>query len=157
MDSITEFYTRIYWENKSDSLKTPLGKTNLNKMDSAIKLLDTRTVALYAETVRLDEVKADKTQLDGMIVNWEFDEKTGIIKITRYDGAVSAINTTLNKLAVNFIYDAINEKLIITQTDGAEVEVDMSALITQYEFLDSDTITFSVDTNGKSIRNYKRR
>ena len=149
MDSIVEFYSRIYWENKSDSLKTPLGKTNLNHMDSAIKLLDTRTVALYAETVRLDEVKADKTQLDGMIVNWEFDEKTGIIKITRYDGAVSAINTTLNKLAVNFIYDAINEKLIITQTDGAEVEVDMSALITQYEFLDSDTITFSVDTNGK--------
>lgn len=149
MDSIIEFYSRIYWENKSDSLKTPLGKTNLNHMDSAIKLLDTRTVALYAEAVRLDEVKADKTQLDGMIVNWEFDEKTGIIKITRYDGAVSAINTTLNKLAVNFIYDAINEKLIITQTDGAEVEVDMSALITQYEFLDSDTITFSVDTNGK--------
>ncbi len=149
MDSIVEFYSRIYWENKSDSLKTPLGKNNLNKMDSAIKILDTRTVALYAEAVRLDEVKADKTQLDGMIVKWEFDQTTGIIKITRYDGAVSAINTTLNKLAVNFIYDAIGEKLIITQTDGTEVEVDMSALITQYEFLDTDTVSFSVDTNGK--------
>ena len=146
---MTEFYARIYWLNKSDSLTTPLGKTNLNKMDSAIKTLDGRTIELYTETVRLDTAKADKTQLKNMVTNWQIDDRTGIVTLTKYDGTKITINTALNQLAVNFEYDAIMQQLIITQTDGTQKIVDLSALITQYEFLDTDTITFSVDTSGK--------
>ena len=34
--AVIKVYTRINWLNKSESLTTPLGKTNLNKMDKAI-------------------------------------------------------------------------------------------------------------------------
>lgn len=146
---MTEFYTRIYWYNKSDNLTTPLGKTNLNKMDSAIKTLDGRTVELYTETVRLNTAKADKSQLNGMVTNWQVDNKTGIVTLTKYDGTKISINTALNQLAVNFEYNSATQQLIITQTDGTKKIVDMSALITQYEFLDSDTITFEVQSDGK--------
>lgn len=146
---MTEFYTRIYWYNKSNNLTTPLGKTNLNKMDSAIKTLDGRTVELYTETVRLNTAKADKSQLNGMVTNWQVDNKTGIVTLTKYDGTKISINTALNQLAVNFEYNSATQQLIITQTDGTKKIVDMSALITQYEFLDSDTITFEVQSDGK--------
>ncbi len=149
MTNMTEFYSRIYWLNKSDSLTTPLGKTNLNHMDSAIKTLDGRTVELYAEAVRLDTAKADKNQLKGMVTNWQIDDRTGIVTLTKYDGTKVSINTALNQLAVNFDYDAVNQQLVITQTDGTQKIVDMSALITQYEFLDTDTVSFFVDENGK--------
>lgn len=149
MTNMTEFYSRIYWLNKSDSLTTPLGKTNLNHMDSAIKTLDGRTVELYTEAVRLDTTKADKNQLKGMVTNWQIDDRTGIVTLTKYDGTKVSINTALNQLAVNFDYDAVNQQLVITQTDGTQKIVDMSALITQYEFLDTDTVSFFVDENGK--------
>ena len=128
MTNMTEFYSRIYWLNKSDSLTTPLGKTNLNHMDSAIKTLDGRTVELYTEAVRLDTTKADKNQLKGMVTNWQIDDRTGIVTLTKYDGTKVSINTALNQLAVNFDYDAVNQQLVITQTDGTQKIVDMSTI-----------------------------
>lgn len=153
---MVEFYSRIYWLNKSDSLTTPLGKTNLNHMDSAIKTLDGRTVELYTETVRLDAAKANKDQLKGMVTNWQIDDRTGIVTLTKYDGTKISINTALNQLAVNFEYNSTTQQLIITQTDGTKKIVDMSALITQYEFLNTDTIAFTIGTDGKvsaAVRN----
>ena len=37
----------------------------------------------------------------------------------------------------------------VTLDDGTRKEIDLSAFITQYEFLDSDTIAFTVDSAGK--------
>lgn len=149
MNSMTQFYTRINWYNKSDNLTTPLGKTNLNRMDSAIKTLDGRVVEVCTETIRLDAAKADKTLLNNMLTNWSIDNTTGIVTLTKYNGTHVTINTALNKLAVNFVYDAVNQQLIITQSDGTKQYVDMSALITQYEFLNSDTVAFVVQPDGK--------
>lgn len=149
MTNMTEFYSRIYWLNKSDSLTTPLGKTNLNHMDSAIKTLDDRTVELYTEVVRLDTTKANKDQLKGMVTNWQIDDRTGVVTLTKYDGTKISINTALNQLAVNFEYNSTTQQLIITQTDGTKKIVDMSALITQYEFLNTDTISFEIQSDGK--------
>lgn len=149
MANMVQFYTRINWINKSEGLTTPLGKTNLNRMDSAIKTLDDRIVEICTETIRLDTAKADKSQLNNMVTNWTVDNATGIVTLTKYNGTHVAINTALNKLAVNFVYDAVNQQLIITQSDGTKQYVDMSALITQYEFLNSDTVAFTVQPDGK--------
>ena len=118
-------------------------------MDSAIKTLDGRTVELYTEVVRINTAKADKSQLNGMVTNWQVDNKTGIVTLTKYDGTKISINTALNQLAVNFEYNSATQQLIITQTDGTKKIVDMSALITQYEFLNSDTVAFAVQPDGK--------
>ena len=53
-------YTRINWENKSTSLKTPLNESNLNKMDKAISDLCENLDIAHAELQDI-RVKADGT------------------------------------------------------------------------------------------------
>lgn len=143
------FYTRINWLNRNVSLTTPISARNLNIMDSAISTIDKGLMTLSAEQRAFNVMKADKTLLNSMLVDFEIDDKTGIVTLTRYDGGTIKVNTTLNKIAVNFSYDTVEQKLYITEIDGTVKEVDLSDLIKQYEFLDSDTVIFEVTQDGK--------
>lgn len=147
--AVVKVYTRINWLNKSESLTTPLGKTNLNKMDKAIDTIDNEVVSISATAESLDTTKADRDQLNNMITDISFNDKNGVISITKYNGTVLNIDTAMEKIAVNFEYNAQTQQLILTLENGEKQYIDMSALITQYEFKDTDTIAFSVDSEGK--------
>lgn len=147
--AVIKVYTRINWLNKSESLTTPLGKTNLNKMDKAIDTIDNEVVSISATAESLDTTKADKDQLNNMVTDISFNDKNGVISITKYNGTVLNINTAMEKIAVNFEYDAQTQQLILTLENGEKQYIDMSALITQYEFKGTDTIAFSIDSDGK--------
>lgn len=141
-------YNRINWENYPE-IKTPLNEANMNRMDAAIDELDNRVISL-------DTTKATKTEVSELFSEISFDESSGVLTFTRKNGGTVKIDTKLEKLAVNFAYDAENERLVITLDDGSVQYVDMKALITQYEFTESDTIILSVDSAGKvsaSIKN----
>ena len=147
--AVMKVYSRINWLNKSESLTTPLGKTNLNKMDKAIDTIDNEVVSISATTESLDTTKADKDQLNNMVTDISFNDKNGVISITKYDNTVLNIDTAIEKIAVNFEYNAQTQQLILTLESGEKQYIDMSAIITQYEFKDTDTIAFSVDSDGK--------
>lgn len=134
-------YTRIDWENEP-STNTPINETNLNKMDYAIDELDNRVIAQDVE-------KATKIEVSTLVADVDFDENTGIITVTRKNGSSFTIDTKLEKIAINFTYDKDAQQIILTLIDGTKQYIDLSALITQYEFLDSDTITFVVQSDGK--------
>ena len=144
--AVMKVYSRINWLNKSESLTTPLGKTNLNKMDKAIDTIDNEVVSISAITESLDTTKADKAQLNNMVTDISFNDKNGVISITKYDNTVLNIDTAMEKIAVNFEYNAQTQQLILTLESGEKQYIDMSALITQYEFKGTDTIAFSVDS-----------
>lgn len=147
--AVIKVYNRINWLNKSESLTTPLGKTNLNKMDKAIDTIDNEVVSISATAESLDTTKADKDQLNNMITDISFNDKNGVISITKYNGTVLNIDTAMEKIAVNFEYNAQTQQLILTLENGEKQYIDMSALITQYEFKGTDTIAFSIDSDGK--------
>ena len=147
--AVIKVYTRINWLNKSESLTTPLGKTNLNKMDKAINLIDDEVVSMSAKIDEIDTTKVSADQLNNMVTDVSFNDKNGVISITKYNGTVLNIDTALEKIAVNFEYNAQTQQLILTLENGEKQYIDMSALITQYEFKDTDTIAFSVDSDGK--------
>ena len=147
--AVIKVYTRINWLNKSESLTTPLGKTNLNKMDKAINLIDDEVVSMSAKVDEIDTTKANTDQLNNMVTDVSFNDKNGVISITKYNGTVLNIDTAMEKIAVNFEYNAQAQQLILTLENGEKQYIDMSALITQYEFKDTDTIAFSVDSDGK--------
>lgn len=147
--AVVKVYNRINWLNKSESLTTPLGKTNLNKMDKAIDTIDNEVVSISATAESLDTTKADRDQLNNMITDIAINDKNGVISITKYNGTVLNIDTAMEKIAVNFEYNAQTQQLILTLENGEKQYIDMSALITQYEFKDTDTIAFSVDSEGK--------
>lgn len=154
--AVIKVYSRINWLNKSESLTTPLGKTNLNKMDKAIDTIDNEVVSISSLVETLDTTKVSADQLNNMVTDISFNDKNGVISITKYNGTVLNIDTAIEKIAVNFEYNAQTQQLVITLESGEKQYIDMSALITQYEFKDTDTIAFSIDSSGKvsaSIKN----
>ena len=144
----SKIFNRINWLNRP-STNTPLNATNLNAGDSAIDKLDDRIITL-------DTVKADMQVVNGMVADISVNDADGVITVTYKNGSTKTYDTNLEKIAVNFTYDYSTQRLVLTLSDGSKQYVDMSALITQYEFKDSTTIAFSVDKTGKisaSIKN----
>ena len=144
----SKIFNRINWFNRP-STNTPLNATNLNAGDSAIDKLDDRIITL-------DTVKADMQVVNGMVSDVSINESNGVITITYKNGSTKVYDTNLEKIATNFTYDYSTQRLVLTLSDGSKQYVDMSALITQYEFKDSTTIAFSVDSTGKvsaSVKN----
>lgn len=134
-------YLRIVWKNYPNA-ETPLNEHNLNKIDVATDEMDNRIILL-------DSTKFDKSEAQMLVKYIEYDENTGVFKITHYNGASYTIDTLLEKLAINFDYDYVTQRLIIELSDGTVKYVDLSALLTQYEFLNSETVAFTVDSSGK--------
>ena len=133
-------YGRINWENPSD--ETPLNESNLNKIDVATDEIDNRVITL-------DTTKATKEEVSTLVQDVAFEEKTGIITIVKKNGSKVTIDTQMEKIAVNFSYNAGTQQIILTLIDGTKQYIDLAALITQYEFLESDTVAFSIDSAGK--------
>lgn len=136
-----KIYSRINWENLP-SEKTAVNESNLNKMDLAVDNLDDRVVAM-------DASKVDLAKANELVKEILWDESNGTLTVVKMNGSQAMIDTKLEKLAVNFAYDSQKQQLIITLDDGTVQNVDLSALITEYEFTDSDTIAFAIGSDGK--------
>ena len=134
-------YGRIDWQNYPSD-ETPINESNLNKIDVATDEIDNRVITL-------DTTKATKAEVSTLVQDVEFKEKTGIITFTKKNGSKITIDTQIEKIAVNFSYNAGTQQIILTLIDGTKQYIDLAALITQYEFLDSDTVAFSIDSTGK--------
>lgn len=135
-----KIYSRINWEN-FPSEKTAVNESNLNKMDLAIDNLDDRVVSM-------DASKVDLTRANELVEEILWDESNGTLTVVKMNGSRAVIDTKLEKLAVNFTYNPQTQQLVITLDDGTVQNVDLSSLITEYEFLDSDTIAFEI-ADGK--------
>lgn len=134
-----------HWENYP-SIDSPIVDDELNRMEVSTDTIDDRVITL-------DTVKAEQADLLLTPKSITFDSNTGIFTITRWNNTTFTIDTDLEKIAINFDYDddptsEHYQELIITLKDGTVKYIDMSALITQYEFTDSSTISFTVGTGG---------
>ena len=133
-------YSRINWENYP-SEQTPINESNLNRMDSALDEVDDRVISL-------DTTKAEVTDIAGLVESVSVDDATGEITLTKYNGTTSVIQTTINKIAVNFSYDYATQDLILTLNDGSTERISLAALIQNNEFDDTATIDFTVSQTG---------
>ena len=136
-----KIYNRTHWENLP-SEKTAIDAMRLNNMEAGIDNLDDRVVAM-------DAAKVDLVKANELVEEILWDESKGTITVVKMNGSKAVIDTKLEKLAVNFTYDPKSQQLIITLDDGTTQNVDLSALITQYEFIDSNTIAFEISSDGK--------
>lgn len=136
-----KIYSREYWENVP-SEKTAINQYRLNNIEGGIDAIDDRVCAL-------DTTKVDLTKANELVKEILWDESNGTLTVVKMNGSRAVIDTKLEKLAVNFKYDPESQQLVITLNDGTAQNVDLSALITQYEFLDSDTIAFAIGSDGK--------
>lgn len=140
-------YEPTVWENRP-SINTPLNKRNLDKLSQGVSLIDDRVI-------RLNLTKFEMVDAQSCIKQIDYDEATGKFTITHVSGATTVIDTMLEKLAVNFDYDPVTQQLIITLDDDTKKYVDLSALITQFEFVNSDVIYWTVGADGKVTADIK--
>ena len=137
-------YVRVNWENKSKSLKTPIGEANLNRMDSAIYLIVENVDVVYNE---LDAEKLDKSSAGKMLRSapvWNKD--TGILTFQFYDGTEYSIDFNIEKIPVSFSMDS-SGVITMKTTDGAEWTANIGDMIPDYTFEASDRITFTRTKN----------
>jgi hypothetical protein len=136
-----KIYSREHWEN-FPSEKTAINRDRLNNIEGGIDAIDDRVCAL-------DTTKVDLTKANELVKEILWDESNGTLTVVKVNGSKAVIDTKLEKLAVNFKYDPESQQLVITLDDGTVQNVDLSSLITEYEFLDSDTIAFAIGSDGK--------
>ena len=138
---MTKAHENQNWKN-FPSIDTPVNEQNLNKLDRSVDVMDERILAH-------EEIKATKEEVAPLVKEISFNESTGVFTITRKNGTSFTIDTLLEKIQTNWDYDPATERIILYMKDGTTQYIDLSKLITQYEFQDSGTIDFSVDDSGK--------
>lgn len=140
-------YKMINWLNKSESLTTPLGKHNLNHMDSAIYNIAENLDVVYTE---MDSGKFNKSDADKVIVGMPtWNPTTGLLTFKFYDGTTFQVDFNVEKIPVAF---SMNSAGVITMTtsDGTKWTADIGDVIPTYTYVDSDTIAFSDTKNGNN-------
>lgn len=126
-----------YWRNYPN-ISTPIVQDQLNRNESTVDEIDDRVVAF-------DTTKADQSDLLTCINNVTFNAATGTFTYTKQNGTEIIIDTDLEKVVTNFDYDddpasPHYQSLVLTLDDGTVKYVDMSALVTEYDFATSTTI-----------------
>lgn len=76
----------------------------------------------------------------------------GTFFITHTDRTIETIDTNIERLFIGIDYDPETQSLQITREDGSTVDVSLSDFITEYEFEDTETVTFSVDHHKVSAQ-----
>lgn len=123
-------------------MDSPLNEANLMKINNGLNVIDDRVI-MHEQT------KATKTEVATLFKEIAYDEQTGILTFTRKNGATVTIDTPMEKIALNIYYDPVTEMLTLPLIDGTQMQVDLSRLITEFEFLNSDTIAFTIKPNGQ--------
>ena len=137
-----------YWQNLP-SVDTPIIAAQLNRNEQSVDAIDDRVVAF-------DTSKANQSDMLLAIKTISFDAATGTFTITLFNGTSSTINTDIEKIPVNFDYDddpqsAHYQNLIIELDDGTYKYIDMTALVTEYDFASTDTIAATVTSGVVSM------
>lgn len=138
-------YNRIHWQNRP-STSTALNAENLNHMDAFLNEIDNALISFDAQ-------KLDVETANGMIRTISIDVNAGIITAVQLDGTSFAWDFNTEKIPVSF---SLSQGGILTMTteDGTRFTANISDLIKEYVFDDSETVGFSrrfesSEDNGK--------
>ena len=139
-----------FWKNLP-SVETPITKDELNRMEVSMDTIDDRVV-------NFDTTKANQSDLLQTVKTVSFNSTTGIFTFTLWNNTTITVDTDLEKVVTNFDYDddptsAHYQCLVLTLDSGEVKYIDMSALITQYEFTNTSTVAFTVGQDGKITAN----
>ena len=99
------------------------------------------------QTDALVGAKADATTVNNLVKSIVFNSDNGVFTITTQGGAVTTIDTLLEKVPASF--SLANNQLVLTLEDGTKQTADLSAFIDTYTFTNGGTIVFN--QTGKNI------
>ena len=118
------------------------GTTAQALMEGLKSLIDLRYTK--DETDNLLSLKATNETVSQLVKNVDFDENTGKFTFTFESGNTKVIDTAMEKIAVNFSYNAETQSLVLEYADGSTESISLAEFITNNEFEDSNTIAITV-------------
>lgn len=127
-------YNRINWQNRP-STATALGATNLNKIDVFCNSVDNALIQIDAQKLNIETANS-------MLASVQYNQETGQWTFKTLAGTTYTFDQNIEKIPVSF---SLSEDGVITMTteDGTEWACNVTELIKDYVFDDSDTIAFS--------------
>lgn len=133
------------------NLTTPILAQKLNTLETVVDIIDDRVCAA-------DITKANQSDMLRTLYDADLDETTGVITLYRKDGTTIEIDTALEKVVTNFDIDVDPtsphyQQMVLTLEDGTVKYVDLSAFLTQYEFVNSSTIRWTINASGEVVAN----
>lgn len=134
---MSDTYISTDWADYPDD-RSPIEAEALNNMESGIS-------SAHEQIGALKTTKLDTSVANTMVKDVSCAEETGIFTVEYLNGTKVSIDTNLEKIAINFSYDEAEQQIVITLEDGTKQYIDLSSLITEYEFEDSETVTFTVE------------
>lgn len=132
--SLLKIHRKIPWRNRTEPA---LNEQNLEQYDHELDVLDDRIIQLNNTTL-------PSYIAGGFLTGFAVNPTDGVITVTYYSGRTERIDTNLEKIPFNYRFDEQAQILYIIADDGTEQQCNLASLISQYDFQDSDMITFSV-------------
>lgn len=99
------------------------------------------------QTDSLVGAKFDTAKANELVKSIAFNSDNGVFTITTQGGAVTTIDTLLEKVPASF--SLVNNQLVLTLEDGTKQTADLSAFIDTYTFSNGGTVVFN--QTGKNI------
>ena len=122
---------------------TGVAGTNVQAIMASLKgLIDLCYTASATDTLLAQ--RESVTAANALVKTVSFTPADGKFTFTTQGGTTTVIDTAMEKMAVNFAYNATTQALDLTLEDGSTTSVPLNAFITETEFLDSAQIDFSV-------------
>ncbi|MEY8366844.1 hypothetical protein AALA22_14505 [Anaerovoracaceae bacterium 41-7] len=129
---------------------TPITGAAGTTVQSILETYKTMLDDVYTKSSIDDQLddKADKTTVNLSVKSVSLVPETGVLVFTRQDGTTFQIDTLMEKILINFDYDKTTQSLVFTASDGTVQRISISDFITENEFSNSDTVSFSVSDSG---------
>ena len=137
------------------ALETFSAASNIGAMNGELQSNLQAIIDEFATSIANRYTKAEidskvSTETGDLVKTLDIDLNTGVFTITKKDGTVETIDTTLEKVPTNFAFVEENGMyyLRVTNTDGTSTQVDVTTLFNDYTFNNSDSIAFSTVKDG---------
>ena len=137
------------------ALETFSAASNIGAMNGELQSNLQAIIEEFATAIANRYTKAEidskvSTETGDLVKTLAIDLNTGVFTITKKDGTVETIDTTLEKVPTNFAFVEENGMyyLKVTNTDGTSTQVDVTTLFNDYTFNNTDSIAFSTVKDG---------
>lgn len=137
------------------ALETFSAASNIGAMNGELESNLQAIIDEFATSIANRYTKAEidskvSTETGDLVKTLDIDLNTGVFTITKKDGTVETIDTTLEKVPTNFAFVEENGMyyLKVTNTDGTSTQVDVTTLFNDYTFNNTDSIAFSTVKDG---------
>lgn len=120
-------YSRIFWKNEDESKTTPLGKSNLNKEDEALEIIDQRVCDLSND-------KAEVSEVQDSIIYYDIEPISGNITVRTRGGGekIFYIYQLIPRLAAVKAEADRAENMAETATNQAGIATSAATAANQY-------------------------